>query len=91
MIYQHPQETWDEKKCEKKAKHVAQDGLGTPYPWPGYIGNTFGEIRYNGGCCRPDYITGDHYDGENFPLPKVAPGYKIIRVPTWGYRIIKTK
>jgi len=87
MIYQHPQETWDEKKCEKKAKHVAQDGLGTPYPWPGYIGSHYGTHHYNGGCDRD----GEWYEGEHWSLPIIAPGYEITKTITWGYRIIKTK
>jgi hypothetical protein len=86
-IYQHPRETWDAKQCEKAAKHVAKDGLGTPYPWPGYIGQ-YGETIYNGGCTRPRE-NGEWYDGENFPLPIVKPPYQIIHVSTWGYRIIR--
>ena len=84
-IYQHTPETWDAKKCEKAAKHVAKDGLGTTYPWPGYIGNHYGETIYNGGYTRD----GEHYDGENFPLPIVNAPYQIIHVSTWGYRIIR--
>lgn len=89
--YQHPQEVWDAKKCEKIAKCVCKDGWGTPYPWPGYIGCStypggWGTTRYNGLCER----NGNLYRGEHRPLPAVAPGFKIIHVRTWGYRLIKT-
>ena len=84
-IYKHSAEVWDEKKCQKMVKHRAKDGLGTPYPFKGYIGSTkYGLVRYNGGCVRE----GKWYAGENFPLPKIPKKYKIIHVPTWGYRIL---
>ena len=89
--YQHPQETWDAKTCEKKAKYLAKDGTGTKYPWRGYIGpdawgmGGYGKRRFNGGCVHND----QWYDGDITPLPVVAPGFKIIHVPTWGYRIVK--
>jgi hypothetical protein len=91
-LYQLPQETWDAAKCEKMAKHLAKDGLGTPYPFKGYIGGSssippaYGPIRYNGGCIRE----GQWYQGENRPLPKVADGYVIEWVTSWGYRIRKS-
>lgn len=89
--YRHPVEKWNKVKCEKAVKHVATDGLGTPYPWPGYIGsstsNQYGQVRYNGGCIR----NGDWWAGEIRPLPKVVRGFKIVLVPTWGYRIVKTQ
>lgn len=87
----HPQEVWDKAKCSKAARHVAKDGLGTPYPWPGYIGSStsipprYGSIRYNGGCVR----NGKWYEGETRPLPKIAEGFEIIHVPTWGWRIVR--
>lgn len=84
-VYKHTPETWDAPKCESAAKRVTKDGCGTPYPWPGYIGNNYGTQYYNGGCTRD----GAWYEGEHYPLPKVAPGYKIKYVKTWGYRIIK--
>lgn len=85
MIYQHPAEVWTAAKCAKEVKKVATDGMGTPYPFKGYIGDSkYGEKRYNGGCVRE----GEWYEGEYFPLPIVPKGYKIIRVRTWGYRII---
>jgi hypothetical protein len=83
-LYTHPREIWDTKKCARAARRVIKDGLGTPYPWPGYIGQ-YEPKEYNGGCTRD----GKEYDGEEYPLPIVAPNYKIIHVSTWGYRIIR--
>ena len=92
-LYQHPQQTWDAKKCEKLAKRRTTDGMGTPYPFKGYL--HLGElghyahgisVRYNGGCVRD----GEWWQGEEWPLPKLAEGFEIVTVPTWGYRIIKT-
>lgn len=88
-LYQNKPEVWDEKTCARKAKRRAKDGLGTPYPFKGYIGSTtsnqFGEIRYNGGCIRD----GEWWQGENKPLPTIHEDYEIVHVPTWGYRIRK--
>lgn len=90
-FYQHPQETWDAKKCEKLAKRTAKDGMGTPYPFKGYIGSSascppaFGPVRYNGGCER----NGEWYQGENRPFPILAEGFEIVTVPSWGWRIVK--
>jgi hypothetical protein len=91
-LYQHPQEEWDAKTCEKLSKRVAKDGLGTKYPFKGYIyqgeighhifGNT---VRYNGGCIRD----GQWWQGEEWPLPKLADGYKFVYVTTWGWRIVR--
>jgi hypothetical protein len=41
--------------------------------------------RYNGGCIR----NGEWYPGEEWQLPKLAAGFEIVVVPTWGYRIVK--
>ena len=90
-LYQHPQETWDAKKCEKLCRRVAKDGLGTKYPFKGYIGDMIGHyhhgmiVRYNGGTT----INGKWWQGEEWQLPSVPPEFEIITVPTWGYRIIK--
>ena len=91
--FTHPQETWTPRQCELAAKRFARDGMGTRYPWPGYIGSFanpsgsgYGKIRFNGGCCHG----GDWYEGEIRPLPFVAKGFKIIRVPSWGWRIVTT-
>ena len=84
-LYQHAPEVWDEQKCNLMSTRFAKDGIGTAYPYPGHIGNNFGEIRYNGGCIREN----KYWDGENIPLPIVSDGYEIVRVPSWGYRIKK--
>ena len=91
-LYQHPQETWDEAKCAKLVRRVAKDGMGTKYHFKGYIGDMLGhyvtrslQIRYNGGCVRE----GNWWQGEEWQLPIIPAGYKIITVPTWGLRIIK--
>ena len=84
-FFANPAKVWDAKTCKRKAGHLAKDGMGTPYPWKGYIGNYFGKTRYNGGCGKG----GKWYQGEIFPLPKVAEGFEIIHVPAWGYRIVE--
>ena len=90
-IYQHKPQVWDKTKCERMAKRVATDGMGTKYPFQGYIGSSasrptaYGTERYNGGCIRNN----TWFKGENFPFPILAPGFEIVVVPTWGWRIIK--
>jgi hypothetical protein len=87
MYYTEKQEDWDEAKCRKMSRRVARDGLGTKYPWPGYIGSHYGRTRYNGGCVRD----GQWYEGVEYLLPKVCEGFEIIQVPTWGcWRIVKS-
>jgi len=89
--YVHPQETWDVATCRKKAKHTATDGLGTPYPFKGYIGHdqysvcgeSYGTKRYNGGCVH----NGDWYEGEIRPLPIIPANFEIIYLLDWGYQI----
>jgi len=89
--FQHPAETWNKQKCEKIANSIAKDGLGTPYPFRGYIGSStstppkYGSVRYNGGCIRNE----EWYQGEFFPLPIIHDSFEIIFVPTWGYRLVK--
>lgn len=83
--YQNTPQVWDAKKCNRMARRTARDGLGTPYPFKGYIGSHYGRVRYNGGCLRD----GQLYDGEEFPLPIIADGFSIIRIRTWGWQIIK--
>ena len=85
-LYQHKTPKWDAQKCAKMAKKIARDGLGTPYPFRGFLhaptplGWT---VRYNDGCIRD----GKWWQGETFHLPKVAKGFEIVNVPTWGFRI----
>lgn len=82
-LYPTQPAVWDEATCRKKSRHWARDGLGTRYPFPGYIGQDFGPIRYNGGCWRG----GQWWPGEERPLPVIPATYEIVRVPTWGYRL----
>ena len=84
-IYQHPQPSWDNKKCEKTAKTFITDGLGTRYHLPGFLRGSYGIQYHNGGCIRE----GKWYAGENFPFPKIPYNFKIIYVPTWRFRLIK--
>jgi hypothetical protein len=93
-IYKHKRETWSSEKCRKLANTTQKDGMGTPYPFKGYIPGSggslparFGRTIYNGGCVR----NGEWYNGEEFPMPKLAKGFKIERVPSWGLRIVETK
>ncbi len=91
-FYMNKREVWDAAKCARMARRIAKDGLGTPYPFRGAYPrypHGWGRIRYNGGCIRPD--TGPKrkwYDGEVFPLPKLAKGWKWVHVPTWCPRIV---
>lgn len=84
-LYQNKPEKWNQKKCEQSAKHIASDGLGTKYPFKGYIGNHYGEIRYNGGTIKEN----EWWQGENRPLPIVHPDFKLTYRPTWGWQIVK--
>lgn len=92
-LYTYPQETWDEKKCEKVARRLAKDGYGTPYPERGYFsfsGSAYpqpglGAVRYNGGTI----IDGEHYESVEIPLPKIAKGFSFERVLSWGIRLVK--
>jgi hypothetical protein len=92
-IYQHKAEVWDKAKCLKLSKRLATDGMGTPYPFKGYIGSsacrpsTFGTEIYNGGCIR----NGIWYRGEHRTFPKLAKGFKIKLIPSWGWQIVETK
>ena len=91
-LYQHPQVEWDRKRCEKLAKRIAKDSLGTKYPWAGHIHN--GEIggrqgliaQYNGGVV----IEGKWWPGEQWQLPKLPEGFQFVYMTTWGWRLIKT-
>lgn len=81
--YVHEPENWDHERCVKESKRYHRDGCGTKMHRPGYIGQHYGKIRYNGGCIRED----DWWEGEIIPLPIVSPGFVIIHVRTWGYFI----
>jgi hypothetical protein len=84
-LYKLPQEKWDAKKCARLAKTIAKDGLGTPYHFKGYVGNLIRKTeRYNGGTI----INGEWWQGVEQTLPKLPKGYKLIMVPTWGWRLV---
>jgi len=91
MYYQYPQETWDAETCNKIARRVTRDGLGTKNPHQGLIDSRcnphqgFGKFRPNGGI-----IIGDKwYEGFVRPLPNVAPGFKIVNISGWGWHLQK--
>jgi hypothetical protein len=53
QYHRPPAEQWDAAKCERMARRIAKDGMGTPYPFRGYIGSSatvggYGKTRYNG-------------------------------------------
>ena len=85
-----PREVWDEKKCEKVAKHKDRDGYGTLHPYPGFMvadssqSPQYGYQVYNGGYIAPD---GEHYKGYNKPYPKIPDTYGFYRRSTWGVYI----
>lgn len=90
-LYTYPQETWGAAKCLKFSRRTQRDGLGTPYPFKGYLPAphpcaTHGQpLRFNGGTV----IDGEWYDSVMWPLPKVAEGFKWEYLCTWGYRLVK--
>lgn len=90
--YNYPAEIWDAATCERKAKHLAKDGMGTRYPFRGYIGSSasipaaYGVTRFNGGTV----VNGEWYESTCRPLPILAKGFEIVVVPSWGWRIVKT-
>lgn len=89
-VYEYERECWGPKTCKRVANRVARDGMGTKYPFKGYLGSsacipaTFGLTRYNGGVS----IDGRWYQSVYRPLPKVADGYRIIVVSSWGWRLV---
>ena len=85
--YKHPQVTWTKEQCEKLAKHLHRDGLGTPYPWSGYVDHLIPSTERYNGCIE---IDGELYSATERTIPIVPDGFKIIDEPSWGLRIIKT-
>lgn len=96
-LFQHPQQTWDAKKCEKLARRTTRNGIGTKNPYKGMV--SYGElgghyvhgmrVRYNGGCVRGEGENEKWYQGEEWPMPILAEGYEFVYTPHWGYRIVK--
>lgn len=92
-LFTHPREVWTAAKCEKAARKINRDGLGTIGGPRGLISHTgsyccqFGQtVRYNGGFIAPD---GEHYQAEHKPLPEIPAGFRFEVAPTWGTRIVK--
>jgi len=90
--YTHPQETWDEKECAKRARYAPKDHWGNRPP-KGIIANSgssypqYGQTqRYNGGKV----IDGEWYEAESVPLPIIPDSYEIVSLVSWG-RIIRKK
>lgn len=85
--YTHPQETWDEKKCERIAKHRGRDGYGSLHPYRGLVASNsspypgYGQtMKYNGGTT----VNGEWYQAESVPLPKIPDTYEFYTISTWG-------
>ena len=82
-------EVWDLKKCQKAARAIWRDSLGTPGPrgivqidstsYPRY-----GAKGYNGGCV----IDGEWYQGINNPWPLLPEPYVFAGLPSWGTVIV---
>lgn len=90
--YSHPQETWDEKECAKRARYAPKDHWGNRPP-KGLISNVgssypeYGQTKsYNGGTI----INDKWYKSEHRPLPKIHPDYEIVVLSSWG-KIIRKK
>lgn len=90
--FTHPQETWDEKECAKRAKYAPADHWGNKPP-KGIIASDsssypqYGQTkRYNGGCER----NGEWFEAESVPLPIIPASYEFHHLLSWG-RIIRKK
>lgn len=88
-LYTHPQETWDEKKCEKMYRYAPKDHWGNRPP-KGIIAQSgsayvqYGHtVRWNGGTIRE----GELYEAEHLPLPSIPKTYEFVPVIGWGTRI----
>lgn len=84
--FRHAPETWSTAECERISKRVWKDGLGTPYPFPGYIPGPFGPQRsYNGPIER----NGELWKAEYYPFPEIPSQFRIIAALSWGYRLVE--
>ena len=88
-LYTHPQETWDEKKCEKMSRYAPKDHWGNRPPkgiiapsGAAYVqyGHT---VRWNGGKI----IDGELYEAHHLPLPAIPKTYEFVPLVGWGTRI----
>lgn len=87
-FYPLPRENWDAEKCRKMARKHHRDGLGTKCGHAGYDPvYRSGPIRYNGGCIR----NGEHYQGDNYTLPALAPGFRWNHLVSWGWQIVEDR
>lgn len=86
-LYHYPREIWNKAKCEKLVKRNLANGYGDKWPFKGYLYEAEIKLleRYNGGTI----INSKWYQGYLKLLPELAPGYKIIFITSWGYRIVK--
>jgi hypothetical protein len=86
--YTYPREKWDEKKCRKLARAIQRDGVGTPYPFRGYVGNILRKTQdYNGGTV----INDEWYQGVIHLLPEIPPNFQFVMRISWGYQIIEVQ
>ena len=90
-IYNHPQETWTEAECAKRAKSAPADAFGN-HPPRGIIapsGSPYchygGTVRWNGGKVFDDVW----YEAEHMPLPSIPDTYEIVPLSSWGLVIRK--
>ena len=71
--YTHPQETWNEKECAKRARHAPANAYGDKPP-KGIIARV---------------IEGQWYEAEAVPLPVIPPSYEFKTLTGWGLTIKK--
>jgi len=88
-LYTFPRETWDAKKCWRKARYAPKDAWGNRPP-KGIIASNassypqYGQtIKYNGGI----YIEGVLYKAVHKPLPYIPACYEFYQLPGWGTAI----
>lgn len=87
--YVHPQETWSEKKCEKRSRSAPANHRGDRPP-RGLINSSsnvhpqYGQTaRWNGGTV----IGNEWYQSEEVPLPIIPDSYEFVQLCSWGTRI----
>lgn len=91
--YTHPQETWSEKECAKRARYRGTDSYGSKHPYAGLIASSassraqYGQtVTFNGGFIAPD---GEWYNGEIRPLPIIPDSFEFHKRISWGTYIRK--
>lgn len=89
--YTHPEETWNEKECSKRARYAPANAYGDKPP-KGIIASNasnypqYGQtIRFNGGTS----IDGEWYEAVAVPLPIIPPSYELKTLTGWGLTIKK--